>query len=223
MMQWKWDQSDQSPQISVKQRRGLEKLIFEQMFGSPWASKLKINAYYKTMKVFFWPCMHVNLLLGIPKPKYEPFITHNRGTLRNCRSLICTSRPRRTTVVDDQRILSMVKKNPFTTSNEEKNTLQEVESLQSREDYTNTEGSPQGANKDRLLDFTKKHLKMPDHFWKSILWTAEIKINLYQNDGKKKVWRSSWSKTYNIICETWWRQCDGLSVHGFQLHWVTGV
>ncbi len=24
--------------------------------------------------------MHVNLLLGIPKPKYEPFITHKRGT-----------------------------------------------------------------------------------------------------------------------------------------------
>ncbi len=35
----------------------------------------------------------------------------------------------------------------------------------------------------------KKHLKNPDHFWKSILWTAEIMINLYQNDGKKKVWR----------------------------------
>ncbi len=25
--------------------------------------------------------MHVNLLLGLTKPKYEPFITHNRGTL----------------------------------------------------------------------------------------------------------------------------------------------
>ncbi len=25
--------------------------------------------------------MHVNLLLGIPKPKYEHLITHNRGTL----------------------------------------------------------------------------------------------------------------------------------------------
>ncbi len=36
-------------------------------------------------------------------------------------------RPRRTTVVDDQRILSMVKKNPFTTSSQEKNTLQEAD------------------------------------------------------------------------------------------------
>ncbi len=34
-------------------------------------------------------------------------------------------RPWRTTVVDDRRILSMDKKNPFTTSSQEKNTLQE--------------------------------------------------------------------------------------------------
>ncbi len=31
--------------------------------------------------------------------------------------------------------------------------------------------------------------KKPDHSWKNIPWTAEIKINLYKNDGKKKVWR----------------------------------
>lgn len=36
-------------------------------------------------------------------------------------------RPLRTTVVDDQRILFMVKKNPFTTSSQEKNTLQEAD------------------------------------------------------------------------------------------------
>ncbi len=51
----------------------------------------------------------------------------------------------------------------------------------------NIEGSPQGANKAKL-DFAKKK-NCQDHFWKSILWTAEIKINLYQNDGNKKVWR----------------------------------
>ncbi len=40
------------------------------------------------------------------------------------------------------------------------------------------------------LTLPKKHLKKSDHFWKSILWTAEkIKIILYQNDGKKKAWR----------------------------------
>ncbi len=26
--------------------------------------------------------MHVNLLLGLHNPKYEPFITHNMGTLK---------------------------------------------------------------------------------------------------------------------------------------------
>ncbi len=40
---------DQSPQINVTQRRGLEKWIV----WSGWASKVKINAFYKTMKVFF--------------------------------------------------------------------------------------------------------------------------------------------------------------------------
>jgi len=29
--------------------------------------------------------------------------------------------------------------------------------------------------------------RKPDQFWKSILWTDETKIDLYQNDGKKKV------------------------------------
>ncbi len=61
-------------------------------------------------------------------------------------------RPRKTTVVDDRRILSLVKKTPFTTVGQIKNTLQEVgvcvSSQQSREDFTrvNTEGSPQDVN-----------------------------------------------------------------------------
>ncbi len=60
--------------------------------------------------------------------------------------------PCKTTEVDDLRILSIVKKNPFTTSSEVKNTLQEVgvslAKSKSREDFTRaiTEGSPQGAN-----------------------------------------------------------------------------
>ena len=37
-----------------------------------------------------------------------------------------TGRPRKTTVVDDRRIISLVKKNPFTTVGQIKNTLQEV-------------------------------------------------------------------------------------------------
>ncbi len=38
--------------------------------------------YYKNMKVFFeLECMST-CCWGLPKPKYEPFITHNRGTLK---------------------------------------------------------------------------------------------------------------------------------------------
>ncbi len=52
---------------------------------------------------------------------------------------------------------SMVKKEPFTTSSQEKNTLLEVGMSISTIKYftrANTEGSPQGANKARL-DFAK--------------------------------------------------------------------
>ncbi len=72
--------------------------------------------------------------------------------------------------------------------------------------YNQEKISPQGANK-AWLDFAKKHLKKPDHFCKCILWTAEIKINLYQNDGKKKKYRagldSSWFKAYTSSVK-WW-------------------
>ncbi len=52
-------------------------------FGSHGANKVKTNAYYKNMKVFFeLECMST-CCWGLPKPKYEPFITHNRGTLNN--------------------------------------------------------------------------------------------------------------------------------------------
>ena len=42
-------------------------------------------------------------------------------------------RPRKTTVVDDRRIIFRVKKNPFTTVGQIKNTLQEVGVLYSKE------------------------------------------------------------------------------------------
>ncbi len=75
MMKWKWDQSDQSLQISITQRRGLEKWIVERIFWSLWANKVKINAYYKTMKVFFdhacmstccWGLPNQNMNLSLP-------------------------------------------------------------------------------------------------------------------------------------------------------------
>ncbi len=85
-MKWKWDQSDQSPQISVTQRKS-ESL--SELFGSCWANKVKINAYYKTMKVFFDLACMSTCCWGLPKPKYEPFITHNRGTLIAFKSVYC--------------------------------------------------------------------------------------------------------------------------------------
>ena len=44
-------------------------------------------------------------------------------------------------------------------------------------------------NRKARLEFAKKHLKEPVQFWNNILWTDETKINLYQNDGKRRVWR----------------------------------
>ncbi len=138
-------------------------------------------------------------------------------------------RPQRTTVVDARRILSMVKKNPFTTSSQEKNTLHEADvslsksTIKRRLHQSKYRGSPQAASK-AWLHLAKKHLKKPEHFWKSILWTAEIKINLYQNDWKKKVWRRFGracdpKHTSSVKHGAVW--C--MSMHGFQLHWVTGV
>ena len=42
--------------------------------------------------------------------------------------------------------------------------------------------------KDRL-EFAKKYGDEPVEFWNRVLWTDETKINLYQSDGKAKVWR----------------------------------
>ncbi|XP_075437068.1 uncharacterized protein LOC142474739 isoform X2 [Ascaphus truei] len=109
-------------------------------------------------------------------------------------------RPRKTTVLDDRTILSMVKKNPFTTSSQVKNTLQEVGiSLskstikrrlhESKYSVFNTRCKPFLSLKNRKarLDFAKYYQEKPSQFWNSILWADETKINLYQKDGKKKV------------------------------------
>uniref|UniRef100_A0A3B5Q0B9 Transposase n=2 Tax=Xiphophorus maculatus TaxID=8083 RepID=A0A3B5Q0B9_XIPMA len=111
-------------------------------------------------------------------------------------------RPRKTTVVDDRRILSLVKKNPFTTSTEVQNTLREVgvsvskSTVKRRLHESKYKGFTSrckpfinSKNRQARVKFAEKHLKKPAQFWKSILWTDETKINLYQNDGKKKVWR----------------------------------
>ncbi len=92
--------------------------------------------------------------------------------------------------MDNRRILSTVKKNHFTTSSQEKNTLQDVGVSLTKSTIKRRLHKSKCKEQTRPdLALPKKHLKKSDHFWKSILWTAEIKINLYQNDGKKKAWR----------------------------------
>ncbi len=111
-------------------------------------------------------------------------------------------RPRKTTVVDDRRILSLVKKTPFTTVGQIKNTLQEVGVCVSKSTIKRTlhQSEYRGfttrckplvslKNRKARLEFAKRHLKKPSQFWNNILWTDETKINLYQSDGKRRVWR----------------------------------
>ncbi len=111
-------------------------------------------------------------------------------------------RPWKTTKEDSVIIHSLMKKNPFITSTEIKNTLEEVGTSWSKSiikrrlheckcrGFT-TRCKPLVTVKNRKSrsDFARKHLKKPPMFWNQILWTDETNINLYQTDGKKKVWR----------------------------------
>ena len=45
-------------------------------------------------------------------------------------------------------------------------------------------------NRKARLEFAKKKTsKKPSQFWNNILWTDETKINSYQSNGKRRVWR----------------------------------
>ncbi len=100
------------------------------------------------------------------------------------------------------RILSLVKKTPFTTVGQIKNTLQEVgvcvskSTIKRRLHQSEYRGFTTRCkplvslkNSKARLEFAKRHLKKPSQFWNNILWTDETKINLYQSDGKRRVWR----------------------------------
>uniref|UniRef100_A0A8C5P8K5 Transposase n=1 Tax=Leptobrachium leishanense TaxID=445787 RepID=A0A8C5P8K5_9ANUR len=111
-------------------------------------------------------------------------------------------RPGKTTVVDDRIILSLVKKTPFTTVGQIKNTPQEVGVCVSKStikrrlhqsEYRGftTRCKPLGSLKNRKarLEFAKQHLTKPSQFWNKILVSSVHRINLYQSDGKRRVWR----------------------------------
>ncbi len=54
-------------------------------------------------------------------------------------------------------------------------------------------------NRKARLEFAKRHLKKPSQFWNNILWTDETKINLYQSDGKRRVWRRKGTAVVNFF------------------------
>ena len=92
-------------------------------------------------------------------------------------------------MVDDRRILSVVKKKPFTTSSEVKKNLQEVgvslakSTIKRRLHKSKYRGFTTRCkpfislkNRKARLEFARRHLKKPAQFWTSILWTDETKI-----------------------------------------------
>ncbi len=96
------------------------------------------------------------------------------------------------------------------------------QSLQSREDFTraNTEGSLQGANKTRL-EFVKKTTSEKAFFRQLILRSTCTRMTGRKKYGEgleQLMIQSTQHYLWNMV-----EQCDGMSVYGFQWHWVTGV
>ena len=71
------------------------------------------------------PIREIATILGVAKSTVWYILRkkESTGELINAKRPGC---PQKTTVVDDRRIISMVKRNPFTTANQVNNTLQEV-------------------------------------------------------------------------------------------------
>ncbi len=80
---WNENETNRTNQCRLASRKGgvWKNESLSESFGSRWASKVKINAYYKTMKVSFDLASMSTCCWGLQKPKYEPFITYNMGTL----------------------------------------------------------------------------------------------------------------------------------------------
>ena len=66
------------------------------------------------------------------------------------------------------------------------------------------------------LHFAKMYIDEPHKFWNKVLWTYKTKINLYQSDGKVKVWRtkgSAYDRKHTISTVKHWGG-SGLGLHG---------
>ncbi|TKS81341.1 Transposable element [Collichthys lucidus] len=147
------------------------------------------------------PIREIAKTLGVAKSTVWNILKNKEctGELSNTKR---PRRPRKTTVVDDRRTLSLVKKTPITTVGQIKNTLQEVGVCVSKSTikrrlhqseyrgfFTRWKPLVSLKNRKTRLEFAKQHLKKPSQFWNNNLWTDETKINLYQSDGKRRVWR----------------------------------
>lgn len=117
-----------------------------------------------------------------------------------------TGRPRVTTAVDDRNIVRAVKKNPKTTVTDitanlhragvkvsQSTVRRRLREKEYRGHTTRCKPLISKKNRKARLDFAKKHRDQPQKFWNKVVWTDETKINLYQSDGKAKVWRKKGS------------------------------
>ena len=138
------------------------------------------------------------------------FIINKKKTTSELNYVKRPGRVKKTTVVDDRRILSMVKKTPRQQPNRSKTLLDAgVDVSKSticrrlhEQDYRGytTRCKPQISLKYRQarLQFAEKHLTEPHAFWKKVLWTDETK-----SEGKRNVWRMGMLWVCFCLCQCW--------------------
>ncbi len=88
-LQARWDENETNHRGLASRKGGVWKNeARSKSFESHWASKLKINAYYKTIKVFFNLVCMSTCYWGLPNPKKLYFSTHDMGILKQfkCRN-----------------------------------------------------------------------------------------------------------------------------------------
>lgn len=102
----------------------------------------------------------------------------------------------RKTCVEWQRNIFPGEKSPFTTVGQIKHFLQEegisvsmsaIERKQRVSHKMLTNGKPQKP--EGQISICQKHLKMFLEFWNNTVWRDNTKINLFPNDGKRRLWR----------------------------------
>lgn len=125
-----------------------------------------------------------------------------------------SGRPKCTSVVDDRKMVTSVKKNAKSSASKIASDLTKAGvkvSSQTVRNRLRTSGyrgctarrKPLISAKNRRarLEFAKKYVSESVEFWENVLWTDETKINFFQSDGKQKVWRKK-NTAHNPRCTT---------------------